>query len=92
MEEIYLEVKRSAGVAPEVNRRNPLHTAEEAHKWEILPGFETQGRRHQKLVQNRAISGPTKRADVLQKCLKNLYHYTIITLLCFQFCSRPEEF
>ena len=42
------EVKRSAGVALEVNLRNPLHAGDEAHKWGIHPGFETQGRHHQK--------------------------------------------
>ena len=36
--------KRSAGVAPEVNLRNPLHTGEEAHNRWVHPGFETQGR------------------------------------------------
>ena len=46
-----LVVKRLAGVAPEVNLRNPLYTGEEAHKWGISPGFETQGRRHQKSKQ-----------------------------------------
>ena len=37
-----------AGIAPEVNLRNPLHSGEKTHKWGIHPGFETQGRRHQK--------------------------------------------
>ena len=40
--------RRSAGVAPEVNLRNPLNTGKEAHKWGIHSGFETQGRYHQK--------------------------------------------
>ena len=43
-----LAAKRSAGVTPEVNLRNPLCIGEEAHKRGIHPGFETQGRRHQK--------------------------------------------
>ena len=43
-----LAVKRSAGIALEVNLRNPLHAAEEAHKQGIQPGFETKGGRHQK--------------------------------------------
>ena len=38
-----LAAKRSAGVAPEVNLRN-----HEAHKQGIHPGYETQGRPHQK--------------------------------------------
>ena len=33
-------------VADEVNLRNPLHAGKGAHKPRILPGFETQGRRH----------------------------------------------
>ena len=41
-------VKRSAGVTPEVNLRNSLHTGDKAHKQWIHPGFETQGRHHQK--------------------------------------------
>ena len=53
-----LAVKSSAGVAPEVNLRNSLHAGNE------VPGFETQDRHHQ--VQNRGISGSTKRTDVFQ--------------------------
>ena len=60
---------QSAGVAPEVNLRNSLHTGDKAHKWGIHPGFETQGRHCQK-PQNRGISGPTKRTYVLKKFLK----------------------
>ena len=37
----------------------------------IHPGFETQGRCRPE-VQNRGISGPTKRTCVLQKLKKNL--------------------
>ena len=43
-----LAIKRSAGVTPGVNLRHPLCTGEEASKWGIHTGFETQGRRHQK--------------------------------------------
>ena len=39
---------QSAGVAPEVNLRNLLWAGEEAGKQGIHPGFETQGRGHQK--------------------------------------------
>ena len=39
---------QSAGVAPEVNLRNSWHTGDKACKQGIHPGFETQGRRHQK--------------------------------------------
>ena len=42
-----LGAKRSAGVAPEVNLRNPLHRGNEAHKRGNHPRFETQGRYHQ---------------------------------------------
>ena len=51
-----LATKRSAGVAPEVNLRNPLHAGDKAHKEGNYPDFEPQGRCH----QNRSVSGPTK--------------------------------
>ena len=43
-----LAAKRSAGVAPEVNLMNQLHAGNEAYKQGIQPGFETQGRHHEK--------------------------------------------
>ena len=43
-----LTIKMSAGVAPEVNLRNPFHTVEKTLKQGIYPGFETQDRCHQK--------------------------------------------
>ena len=42
-----LAIKRSAGVAPQVNLRNPQYTGDEAGKWRIYPGFETQDRHYQ---------------------------------------------
>ena len=39
---------QSAGVTPEVNLRNLLCAVKEARKLGIHPGFETQGRHHQK--------------------------------------------
>ena len=57
-----LAVKRSAGVVPKVNQKNPLYT-----------GNETHSRRHQK--QNRGISGSTNRTDVLQIILKNKFTF-----------------
>ena len=52
-----LATKRSAGVAPEVNLKNSLHT--------LNPGQTSPE------VQNRGISDPTNRTDVLQIILKN---------------------
>ena len=45
-----LTTQRLAGrsITPEVNVRNPLNKGEKVHKQGIHPGFETQGRRHQK--------------------------------------------
>ena len=43
-----LATKRLAGVAPEVNLRNPLHGGNKACKHGIHPGFQTQGKCHQK--------------------------------------------
>ena len=64
-----LAIMRSAGVAREVNLRNPLDAGNEAYKQEIYPGFETQGRCHQK-SKRRVPVGPTKRTDVLTKFYK----------------------
>ena len=43
-----LATRRSAGVTPEVNLRNPLYTGNKHASKEIHPGFETQGRSHLK--------------------------------------------
>ena len=43
-----LAIRRSAGVASEVNLRNLLHAGKKACRQGIHPGFETQGRYHQK--------------------------------------------
>ena len=60
---------RPAGVAPEVNLRNPLRTGGKARKRGIHPSYQkTQGRRHQK--SKTGISRPTKKTCVLQKILK----------------------
>ena len=53
-----LATKRLAGVTPVVNLSNSLHAGNEAHKQGIYPGFETQGRLHQK--SKMGISGHTK--------------------------------
>ena len=53
---------QSAGVAPEVNLRNSLHTGDKACKRGIHPDFETQGRHCQK-SKTRGISGYTKRTS-----------------------------
>ena len=50
--------KRLAGVALEMNLRDPLHTGDKECKRGFHPGFETQGRHHQQ-SKNIGISGPT---------------------------------
>ena len=62
--------KRSAGVAPEVNLRNPLCAGEEVCKQGNPPYLWNTGQTSPE-VQNRGISGPTKRTYVLQIFLKN---------------------
>ena len=42
-----LAAKRLAGLVPEVNLRNSLHTGNRHAREGIHPGFETQGRHHQ---------------------------------------------
>ena len=39
-----LGIKRSAGVTPEMNLRNPLHTGDAAHRQGIYPDFERDTR------------------------------------------------
>ena len=41
-----LVIRRLAGVAPEGNLRNPLHTGDEAYKRRDLPWFKTRGQCH----------------------------------------------
>ena len=68
---------RSAGVAPEMNMKNPLNADTEACKRGIHSGFETQGKSHQKF-KTGVSSGPTKRTDVLQILKeKELLHYAL---------------
>ena len=72
-----------AGVAPEVNLRNPLCTDEEARKWGNPPWLWNPGQTSPE-VQNRGISSPTKRTCVLQKFFKKKkYNLT--------FTSAPHE-
>ena len=54
-----LAVNRSASVTPVVNLTNSLHAGEEAHKQRIHPGFEIQGRHHQK-SKTRVSVAPQK--------------------------------
>ena len=68
--------KWSAGVAPEVNLRNPLHAVEEPHKWGgggiHSPWlFASQGKRHQK--SKTGINGLTKRLMSPQKFEKSQF-------------------
>ena len=58
-----------AGVTPEVNLRNPLCTGEEARKQGNPPWLWNPGQTSPE-VQNRGISGPTKRTCTLEKLKK----------------------
>ena len=61
-----LAAKRSAGVTPEVNLREPVTCIPlPSMTMATHSGFETSPG-----VQNRCISGPTQRTDVLQIFLK----------------------
>ena len=67
-----LGTKRSAGVTPEVNLRNPLHTGDKACKRGNHPDFETQSRHHQKSITG-VSAAPQKRTDALQKFKKQVF-------------------
>ena len=60
-----LAAKRSAGVTQEVNLSNPLHASDKACKSEIQPVFASRAASLSPEVQNRGISGLTKRTNVL---------------------------
>ena len=62
-----LAAKRSAGVAPEVNLRIPLNAGGEACKWGGGSTLALKPVTTSLEVQNRDISGPTKRTDVHQR-------------------------
>ena len=69
-----------------VNLRNPLLAGDKGHKWEIDPGFETQGRRHQKSKTGISVA-PQKglmpsKIDALQFFLKNDSGFTVKVLAC----------
>ena len=51
-----LAAERSAGVTSEVNLRNSLYTSDKARKQGLRPGFETQGRCHQKSKTGPGVS------------------------------------
>ena len=69
-ERLGCHAKRLAGVVPEVNLRIPLHAGDKTCKQGGPPWLWNQGQMSPE-VQNRGISGPTKRTDVLQNFLKN---------------------
>ena len=64
---------QSAGVAPEVNLRNSWHAGDEAHKQGIHPGFETQGRHHQKF--KTGVSVAPQKGSMSSKNLKKKKQY-----------------
>ena len=60
-----LVVKRSAGVAQDVNQRNQLQAGNKAHKEGDPPGFKIQGRHHQKF--KKGYQWPHKKDSCLPK-------------------------
>ena len=78
-----LVAKSSVDFAPELNLRIPLCMDDEAHKQGIHPGFETQGRCHQKSKAGVSVA-QQKRIDVLQnyffkKSLAILSRFVLLT-------------
>ena len=59
-----LAAKRSSGVTPEMNLRNPFYEGEKSDKPGIHPGFETQDRHHQ--TSKTEISVVQQNGTVLQ--------------------------
>ena len=61
-----MATESSAGAAQEVNLKNPLHAIDTERKRRSHPGFETQGKIHQKSKTGISVV-PQKRTHVLQK-------------------------
>ena len=64
-----LAVKRSAGVTPEVNLRNPLGAGDDSGEESTLA---LKPRLTSPEVQNRGFNGCSKSTDVFQYCFTNL--------------------
>ena len=81
-----LAIKRSAGVTPQVNLRNPYHTGDEAGKQETHPGFETQGRCHQSKTE---VSVAPQKGLISSKIFLKNRKEKVFTLLsiCTRRCS-----
>ena len=69
-----LATKRSAGIIPEVNLRNPLHAGNEACRQGIHRGVETQGRHHQKSKTGVSVV-VQKQLQILVKKIENVSLY-----------------
>ena len=87
---------RPAGVAPQVNLRNPLHTGEKACKSGIHSGFEAQGRCHQK--SKTGVSVAPQRGFVSQKIFNKRYsceklkkRYNCVRLTIFGFRNHYQK-
>ena len=81
---VMLAAKRLAGVAPQANLRNILHTGKKAHKPGIHPGFETQGRHLQKSKQG--YQWPHKKDSCLPKFKKQIPILTLLELCTISSC------
>ena len=78
-----LTIRRSVGVAPEMNPRNLLHTGNESGKQEIHLGFETQGRCLQKSKTCISVASQ-KRFKHLLCCTEQ---YNKLT----KYCTRARD-
>ena len=63
---VMLATKSSAGAAPEMDLKNPLHDGNKSHKWGIRPGLKTQGRCHQKFKTGVAVAPQVGLINLLQ--------------------------
>ena len=74
-----LVTKWPAGVAPEVNLRNPLYTSDKAHKRGVHPDFADR-RPKQEYKQ--------KRTHVIQKFKKNSYRRKNVNFAAERLCEN----
>ena len=74
-----LAAKRSAGVTQEMNLRNPLCEGDEAISEGVPPGFEIQGRCHQKSKTEISVAPP--KLIFKKKCIDDFAIFLLTSFL-----------
>ena len=85
-----MAAKKSAGVTPDMNLRNTLHTGNKACKQGIHPGFETHDGRHQKSKTGVSVA-PQKGTLSSEKFLKKQQKQLMLTVKRSENSTGPKS-